>query len=83
MDANLVTRYVITHIDTEGNRTLAFGTEGRWTYFSEEIAKVQLELFRPQLESKMGMKGLEVRPVTCYCYPSGTFQPTTCWFDEK
>ncbi len=75
-----VTRYVITRIDKDGNRTLADHRQGRYTYETEAEAQKMLDLWGASMQEKLGYIGLEVR--SCPCYP-GHFDPQTCWFDVE
>lgn len=82
-----VTRYVVTHVNREGMRTLsAPASQGRFTYATHEEAETALgnitgnnsantlaQVFGPQ-----ALGTFEVRP--CPCYP-GHFDPMNVWFD--
>lgn len=85
--SNAVTRYVVTHINKDGMRTLsASASQGRFTNATWEDAEVSLrnltsnnstdtlkQVFGPQC-----IGTFEVRP--CPCYP-GHYDPMTIWFD--
>lgn len=77
-----VTRYVITHVDRNGMRTLAHPMQGRYTYATEAEATAALEAMLDNnsldtLRAHFGLP-LEVRAVECY---PGHFDPVRCWFD--
>lgn len=78
-----VIRFVITHVNREGMRTLTEGVQGRYTYATREEAQERLEAFRPsyaaQPEIGVPAETMEVRPVACW---PGHFDPKTCWFDD-
>jgi hypothetical protein len=83
---NAVTRYVITHLNKDGMRTLSTAMQGRHTHATEAdavVAMLQLEQANSakQLASVYGAQALgtfQVRP--CPCWPVH-FDPQTCWFD--
>lgn len=79
-----VTRYVVTYVNRDGERTLMGAAQGRNTYETREAAeqflaavmsnnspKTILEVYGPDPRP-------EVRP--CPCYPRH-FDPQTVWFD--
>lgn len=77
-----VTRYVITHMNKAGMRTLASPMQGRCTYATEgeaqsALADMLANNSTERLQEVFGLP-LEVRPVPCY---PGHFDPQTCWFD--
>lgn len=75
------TRYVLTHKPKDKPRTLTFPQQGRYTYATRDEAAEALELFRPDLTTKIlkeDAASLEVRAVECY---DGHHDPKTCWFD--
>ena len=80
-----VTRYVVTHVNREGLRTLSLGCQGRWTYATREEAQAQLDAMlanneRSALEGLYGnVSQIEVRP--CECWPDH-FDPKGIYFDE-
>lgn len=75
-------RYVVTHINKDGVRTLAQAMQGRYTYDTPEKAQKWIDdiLQGNNATTINGLYGLpfEVRPVNCY---EGHFDPKTCWFD--
>ena len=82
MHRESVTRYVITHINKQGMRTLASAAQGRNTFETQEQAEAYLRLLlthnpEERLKQIYGLP-LEVRP--CPCYPVH-FDPQTVWFD--
>lgn len=77
-----VTRYVVTHLNKQGMRTLADPMQGRCTFETAEGAQSSLDARMAHntpatIASVYGLP-LEVRPVECY---PGHFDPVTCWFD--
>lgn len=79
--ARTVTRYVVTHVGSDGLRTLTFAAQGRNTHATREEAQESLDLFAPQLRAKMlGSMAdtLEVR--ACECWP-GHLDPCRVYFD--
>jgi hypothetical protein len=62
---SIYTRWAITHRADIG-RTLAFANQGRNHYMTRAEAEEALVALRPDLEQKMGMKGLAVREVETY-----------------
>lgn len=81
--AATVTRWVITHVDAQGQRTLADPAQGRYTYPDAHAARKVLDSLlqnTPVVDGKLaGVLGLplEVRPVECY---AGHYDPKTVWF---
>lgn len=59
-------RYVITHLQKDGLRALAFPNQGRNHYDTKEQAEKAREALKPELESKLGFRALEVRETDCY-----------------
>lgn len=80
-----VTRYVVTHINKEGMRTLCGPAQGRNTHETAEDAQDHLDAMmqnnRMEGELLAGVYGLplEVRPVKCY---PGHFDPMGIYFSE-
>ena len=77
-----VLRYVITHINKGGMRTLISPAQGRYTYLTAEEAQTQINAImennsRDTILSLFGLP-LEVRFVECW---AGHFDPKACWFD--
>lgn len=75
-------RYVITHLDRNGMRTLADPAQGRFTYASAADAQARLDdIMRSnnidKLRSIFGFP-LEVRAVECYERHN---DPRGVWFD--
>lgn len=79
-----VIRYVVTHIDKNGMRTLCGPAQGRLTKETREEAQELLDNMtrnnQMQGELLAGVYGLplEVRPVKCY---PGHFDPMGVFFD--
>lgn len=74
-------RFVVTAVNSKGQRTLAEDRNHLHTYITREEAQKQLDSIirnnnAADVERYMGTD-LEVRPVECYS--SG--DPQTCWFD--
>ena len=75
-----VLRYVITHMGPQGQRRMTAHRQGRYTYATEEEAKIALQNFCKnnydstliQVFGKTALGTFEVRP--CPCYP-GHFDP--------
>jgi len=78
MNDTKIIRYVLTHVNKDGMRTLVDPMQGRYTYATKDEAQKRLDAFKPQLESTLGYHDLEVRPVEVYPVH---FDPKTCWFD--
>lgn len=81
-----VTRYVITHVNREGMRTLTFAAQGRNTYASAGEAQGMLDAFVEtslpnllQVHGEQARGTFAVRP--CECWP-GHFDPCGVWFDN-
>lgn len=81
-----VTRWVITHVNADGQRTLIDPAQGRYTYPDEPAAQAVLDSLlanTPVVDGKLaGVLGLplETRPVECY---AGHYDPRTCWFPHS
>ena len=80
-----VTRYVVTHINTKGMRTLTLGAQGRYTYATRAEAASMMDAILtganndiPGVYGKQAVGTFEVRPVECH---PGHFDPKTRWFD--
>ena len=79
-----VIRYVVTHINKDGMRTLCGPAQGRLTKETAEEAQALLDAImknnRMEGELLAGVYGLplEVRPVKCY---PGHFDPMSVYFD--
>lgn len=78
-----VTRYVLTHLDKSGMRTLASAAQGRWTYETREEAEAMLAGLlagngADRIAELYGQP-LEVRPCTCW---AGHFDPVGIYFDN-
>ena len=77
-----VTRYVVTHIGSNGQRTLTPGQQGRHTFETAAQAQAWIDTaIKNHSTAQLGLVfglPLEVRP--CPCWP-GHFAPQTCWFD--
>lgn len=77
-----VTRYVVTHVNRDGMRTLISAAQGRNTFATEAEAEqhkadILANNSHKTLRELYGFP-LEVRP--CPCYP-GHFDPQNVWFD--
>lgn len=81
-----VTRYVVTHVDKDGRRTLCGPAQGRCTKEAPEEAQQLLDSMmqnnRVEGGRLAGVYGLplEVRPVKCYPHH---FDPINIWFDSE
>lgn len=79
-----VIRYVVTHINKDGMRTLAHAQQGRNTYETPEAAQAWINAAKANntvatLQSVYpNPDSLEVRP--CECYP-GHFDPKGIYFE--
>ncbi len=73
-----LTRFVITHINKDGARTLAEPMQGRFTYATREEAQTRLDRLAPSFKAVLSFHDLEVREVEVY---PGHFDPKTCWFN--
>lgn len=83
-----VTRYVPTHVNKNGMRTLMLRAQGRNTFETADAAQVWLTEYLKDVEENSGPARIrevwgdnpqfEVRP--CPCWP-GHFDPQTIWFD--
>lgn len=78
-----VIRYVLTHLDKSGMRTLAGAAQGRWTYATHEEAESRLaELLAGNGADRIAElygQPLQVRPCTCW---AGHFDPVSIYFDN-
>ena len=77
-----VIRWVITHVNSDGLRTLVSAAQGRNTYENSETAEKQLAAMREnnRLERYFpNPETLAVRP--CECWPIH-FDPKGVYFDE-
>lgn len=86
MPRTSVTRYVITHVNRDGMRTLTRASLGRYTFGTPEEAQRVLDAFLANSEEVMvSVHGEQsrgtfaVRPVPCY---PDHFDPQTIWFDD-
>ena len=75
-------RYVVTHIDRNGMRTLAHAAQGRHTYATPELAQAwidaaMIENREQRLAQFFGLP-LLVRAVECY---DGHHDPVRVYFD--
>jgi len=82
MQAASVIRYVVTHVNKDGMRTLVDKQQGQFTYATAALAQARLDAFTAnntpeQLAQYFGLP-LEVRPVECW---PGHFDPKSIWFD--
>lgn len=76
-----VTRYVVTHLNRDGVRTLAHSMQGRCTYETAAEAEQWIKDAVSANGHKLGeFYGLPLQVHAVECYP-GHFDPTTCWFD--
>ena len=79
---NKMKRYVVTHINKDGMRTLAQPMQGRYTYETPDEAQSVMTalLTGNSMETIRELYGLpfEVRSVEVW---PGHFDPKTCWFD--
>jgi hypothetical protein len=81
-DTASVIRYVVTHVNKNGDRTLFDACQGRYTYKTQEEAQARADAFlanRANLASAIpNPNSLAVR--ACACWP-GHFDPKGVWFD--
>ncbi len=78
-----VTRYVVTHVATDGMRTLTFPCQGRYTHSTAAEAQASLDLFNgpgglAKVLTPDQLATLAVRAVECY---AGHYDPTRVYFD--
>lgn len=83
MTSASVTRYVVTHVNKDGWRTLAHAQQGRCTYETPEAAQAWIDAARANTGNNLqsvypSPDSLEVRP--CECWPVH-FDPKGIWFD--
>jgi hypothetical protein len=83
-NALTVTRYVVTHINKDGMRTLAQPCQGRYTYATTEEAQSVLDAMMQNnsLDTLKQFYGLPLEVRACECY-AGHFDPVRVWFDWK
>lgn len=82
-----VTRYVVTHVNREGMRTLSFAMQGRYTAATRaeavrDLHNLQTNNTRERLDGVYGEQAFdsfEVRAAECY---DDHHDPMTCWFDD-
>lgn len=82
-----VTRYVVTHINREGLRTISSpASQGRYTHATREDAETALRNLNANnsadtLAQVFGAQALDTFEVRqCPCYPNH-FDPMNVWFD--
>lgn len=77
-----VTRYVVTHVNKDGMRTLIGPAQGRHTYATREEAKqALLSILANNSTSRLKeVYGFPLEVRACPCYP-GHFDPQNVWFD--
>lgn len=79
-----VIRYVPTHINKEGYRTLILPQQGRYTFATQEEAQTWIDTMRSSFDKETmevaycSPDTMEVRP--CECWP-GHFDPMRRYFD--
>lgn len=78
----MTTRYVVTHVGKDGQRTLAHAMQGQHTYATRReaadwIASAFIVNGAERLQQFYGLP-LEIREVECW---PGHLDPKTCWFD--
>jgi hypothetical protein len=85
MNEQSVTRYVVTYVNRDGMRTLAFAAQGRDTFETEAAATTYMHAVTAgnsadAIKQAWGENPrFEVRP--CQCWP-GHFDPQSIWFEE-
>jgi hypothetical protein len=89
MTRESVTRYVVTHVNTKGERVMtAHARQGRFTHATPEEAEAELKAILnvevnqndiPGVFGEQAVGTFEVRPVPCY---PGHFDPQTCYYDK-
>jgi len=80
------TRYVITHVDRDGERRMTHAMQGRFTFSTPKQAEELLDALIAQSPAnriaeaygEQAVNTFEVRPVECY---EGHHDPKTMWFD--
>ncbi len=77
-----VKRYVVTHINKDGMRTLASAQQGRNTYATQEEAQKHLDamLSNNSMDTLRSVYGFPLEVRECECYPNH-FDPIGIWFD--
>lgn len=59
-------RYALVHQHLRPDfEALVYTNAARHHYDTQKLAELALVLCRPQLEAKLGLKGLRVRPIEC------------------
>lgn len=75
-------RFVLTHVNRSGVRTLLQAQQGRYTYATAEEAQALLDAIRPSYaarpETDFDAATMEVRPVECWPVHH---DPKRIWFD--
>lgn len=78
-----VTRYVVTHVGTDGRRVMANAAQGRHTYATREEGERMADLMRKNNRIEggklAGVFGLPLQVRACPCYP-GHFDPQRVYF---
>jgi hypothetical protein len=83
-DTHTVVRFVVTHLDTKGNRTLLNPQQGRYTHATKEEAEQELANIKANNceESIWELFGdpaaMEVRPCQCW---NNHHDPVGIWFN--
>lgn len=85
-DISSVIRFVVTHIDRNGERTLTNARQGRYTFSSrEECQKAVVAISKnnpkdkiSQIFGEQAVGTFECKPVQCYS--ALNHDPKTCWF---
>lgn len=78
-----VKRWVITHINKDGMRTLATAQQGRCTYATKEEAQAWIDavMSNNSMDTIKSVFGLPLEPRECDCW-AGHFDPVGVWFDD-
>lgn len=78
---NHVMRWVVTHLDSEGNRVIATARQGRYTHETEEEAQTVVDsiLANNSIQTVRSLFGLPLEVRECKCYPIH-FDPMEYYF---
>ncbi len=83
MSAGFVMRFVVTHLNKDGDRVLAHPQQGRYTHFTRELAETHIaEVLLNNHEDVVNKHyGLPLKVRECKCYP-GHFDPAEYYFED-
>lgn len=76
-----VVRYVVTHLNKNGNRILADAQQGRNTYATSQEAEhaIEMRMKNNSLDTLQSVYGLPLEVRACKCYPVH-FDPMEYYF---